>query len=62
MMRSNGWDRHLDLPSDVHSSDELATNIALAIVICVIVSGLVIGKLVLDNMVTMLSAILVCVQ
>lgn len=62
MMRDNGWDRHLDLPSDVHSSDELAINIALAIVICVIVSGLVIGKLVMDNMVTMLSAILVCVQ
>lgn len=56
------WDKHLDLPSDVHSSKELATNVAFAIVVCVIISGLVIGKLVLDNMVTMLSAILVCVQ
>lgn len=56
------WDKHLDLPSDVHSSKELAANVAFAIVVCVIVSGLVIGKLVLDNVITMLSVLLVCVQ
>lgn len=56
------WDKHLELPSDVHSSSELATNVALAIVVCVVVSGLVIGKLVLDNVITMLSVLLVCVQ
>lgn len=54
--------KRLDLPTDVHSSKELATNVALAIVVCVIVSGLVIGKLVLDNVITMLSVLLVCVQ
>lgn len=54
--------KRLDLPTDVHSSEELATNVALAIVVCVIVSGLVIGKLVLDNVITMLSVLLVCVQ
>lgn len=54
--------KHLDLPTDVHSSKELAANVAFAIVVCVIISGLVIGKLVLDNVITMLSVLLVCVQ
>lgn len=56
------WDKHMDLPSDVHSTDEVRANVALAITLGVVIAGLALAHLFLASIVTPFSAFMVMAQ
>lgn len=51
-----------EVPSDVHSTDEMRANVALAITLCVVVAGLALAHVFLASIVTPFSAFMVMAQ
>lgn len=51
-----------EVPSDVHSTEEMHTNVALAIVLCTLIASLALANILLSCVVKPFSALLVVAQ